>query len=82
MTLNEIITKISDGKHYQFTNPGLQGYFEKAPFPAQKAFTNRDGALSAITYRNLDGSSSSPVLLLDDFNRNDWTIKEICTSLN
>lgn len=74
MTLNQVIEQLRDGKSYRFMHPNLQGYFYKAPFPADDEQTSWDGACSAITYW-IGDKPASPVMLLDDFDRDDWTMQ-------
>lgn len=77
-TFAACIERLRDGKEYTFTNPNLTGYFHKAPYPAQDRFTTRDGASSAITYRDKEtGEPASPTLMLYDFDNDNeagWSI--------
>lgn len=67
ITFKDCIARLRDGREYTFTTPGLTGYFHKAPFPARDRFTDRDGACSAITYRDKKTSErASPTMLLDE----------------
>jgi hypothetical protein len=72
MTFAEIIEKLRDGRPAMFTHPNLNGFFYKAAYPSRDSDFAADGALSAITFWG-DGGRASPVMLLDDFDRDDWT---------
>ena len=79
MKFTDCIEQCRDGKRYDFTHPNLVGFFHKAPFPHRESDLRYDGAMCAITYyRTDDGEmlTASPVMLLDDFDRDDWTIEE------
>lgn len=75
MTLTQVIDKLRDGSAYVFTNPRLKGFFYKAPYPADPVQTRLDGAHSAVTYwdKKVSHQLRSPVMLLDDFDCDDWT---------
>lgn len=69
-----IIEQLADGKAYVFFTSGMKGYFFKAPHPEQEQHTQRDGAISAITYWE-DGVKASPTLMLYDFDEK-WQVHE------
>jgi len=75
LTFSQVCRQLSDGKGYKFSTTGMLGYFYKAPFPNEPKHTERDGALSAITYW-AGGKPASPVLMLYDFDSPDWSIEE------
>ena len=78
MTFAEIIEQLCDGKRYEFTHPHLNGYFHKAPYPAQEEDTSLDGADCAITFWNETGTArSTPYLMPYDFDEDYWDIKEV-----
>lgn len=78
LSLPEVIEILRDGKSYKFSTDGMNGYFFKAPFPEEEAHTERDGALSAITYWE-NGKQSSPTLMLYDLDPHeaDWSIEQV-----
>jgi hypothetical protein len=71
MKFAEIIERLSDGKPAMFTHPNLNGFFYKAAYPARESDLAADGSASAITFWGASGRAS-PVMLLDDFSRDDW----------
>jgi len=73
MTFAEIIEKLRDGRPAMFTHPNLNGFFYKAAYPSRESDAMADGAHSAITFWSEDSKRASPVMLLDDFDRDDWT---------
>jgi hypothetical protein len=79
-TFQMCIDRLSDGKEYNFTTPGLTGYFHKAPYPSRDADEKRDGACSAISYRDkLTGKPASPTLMLDELQEDSeptWVITQ------
>lgn len=76
MKFMDCINKLRDGKAYAFSHPNLLGYFYKAPFPEDQAQTELDEACSAITYW-VDNRPAMPIMLLDDFDRDDWNINQV-----
>ena len=72
MTFAQVIKKLRDGHAYRFGHENLKGHFFKVPYPAKQSHTDRDGALSAITFWN-EGKRASPTLMLYDFDEDaDW----------
>lgn len=83
MTFAECLEKCRDGKGYSISHPNLVGFFYKAPYPPRPHDTDQDGAHSALTFwvqtKEDHFVRHSPVFLLDDFDRDDWTIVECLT---
>ncbi len=83
MTFAEIIEKLRDGKRYAFTHKNLDGYFHKAPYPSLAVDEAIDSACSAITFVPRTASPTQSegrlVMLLDDFDRDDWELLELST---
>jgi len=80
MKFAEVLEKLRDGKRYKFSHPALCGFFHKAPYPSQDIDVAIDGSYSAITYWSLSGETPyTPVMLLDDFERDDWWL-QVCPS--
>lgn len=77
LSFPQIIEILRDGKGYKFKTEGMAGYFYKAPFPSEQKHSDRDGALSAITYW-INGFRASPTLMLYDLDpyERDWSIDE------
>jgi hypothetical protein len=73
-TFTAVIDKLRDGHGYRFGHDALKGHFYKAPYPEQKHHTDRDGALSAITFW-LNNERATPTLMLYDFDDRVWWCK-------
>lgn len=72
MTFAQIIEQLRDGRPAMFGHPNLRGFFYKAAYPSVSSDTLADDARSAITFWEKPGVRCSPVMLLDDFDRDDW----------
>jgi hypothetical protein len=79
MTFQQCIDRLRDGRAYVFTNPGLKGYFYKAPsYPEDIRQTEFDGESSAITYYNkATNEPMMPTLRMYDFDDKNWTIHRV-----
>ena len=75
MTFAQVIELLRDGRPRKFTHPNLGGFFYKAKFPSRERDIRIDGALSAITWHGTSRTARL-VMLLDDFDRDDWTVEE------
>lgn len=73
-TFAQVLETLRDGHGYAFGHHNLKGCFYKAPYPAQDEHTERDGALSAITFWR-DGQRAMPTLMLYDFDEPIWWVQ-------